>query len=61
MSNLSEVDFRDANLKEADLSEADLSGAKYSDDTIWPDNFNPSEAGAILVSGEGESVEDLGN
>jgi uncharacterized protein YjbI with pentapeptide repeats len=41
-----------ADLSGANLSEANLSGAEYSDDTIWPDGFNPEEAGAMLVSEE---------
>lgn len=24
-----------------------LSGAKYSDETIWPDGFDPEKAGAV--------------
>lgn len=59
-SNLREVDLHKASLGEADLSgadlrEANLSGAKflneitYDNDTIWPDGFDPEEAGAKLV------------
>jgi hypothetical protein len=53
------VDFEDANMESAKLFEADLSnldlkkailkGAEYSSKTIWPDDFDPEEAGAILV------------
>lgn len=57
-ANLSEADLRDANLMGADLSEVDLSGAKFSDGTIWPHDFNPREAGAILIDDNGEPVED---
>lgn len=37
-----------ANLSRANLSNADLREAKYDQKTIWPDGFDPKEAGAIL-------------
>ena len=58
-SNLSGADLRGAILAEAclewtDLSGADLSGAAlrealYNKKTVWPDGFDPVQAGAILV------------
>lgn len=47
-ANLGQANLSGTNLKGADLSEADLNEAKYTADTIWPDGFNPDEAGAIL-------------
>jgi uncharacterized protein YjbI with pentapeptide repeats len=36
-----------ADLRRANLDGADLRGAKYNEDTIWPTNFNPGQAGAV--------------
>ncbi len=51
-AKLSGTDLRKAILSEADLSEADLSGANlteviYTNDTIWPEGFDPEERGAV--------------
>ncbi len=64
-ASLSEADLYMADLRGADLSGADLSGAlmktdskdglvkaaKYNEETIWPDDFDPEAAGAVLVGG----------
>ncbi len=63
--NLTGADLSRADLRGADLSGADLSGAlmktdskdglvkaaKYNEETIWPDDFDPEAAGAVLVGG----------
>jgi len=56
---LSEADLRgaklfranliDANLGNADLSGADLDGVKYSDQTQWPQGFDPEAAGTEKI------------
>ncbi len=38
------------NLSGANLHKADLKEAKYDQTTIWPEGFDPIEAGAILKS-----------
>lgn len=58
-ANLEGANLEFANLKGADLTGADLSGAKiqrakfqgarYTKDTIWPNDFDPKQTGAILV------------
>jgi hypothetical protein len=47
--NLEHADLRSANLEYAALENADLKGAKYNYKTVWPENYNPKSAGAILV------------
>ena len=49
-THLEEADLRGANLEGADLLGAYLGGATYDKNTVWPDGFNPKEAGAILVN-----------
>ncbi|MFH2039330.1 MAG: pentapeptide repeat-containing protein [Chloroflexota bacterium] len=54
-ANLSQAFLNNANLIGADLSEADLTNAvltnaRYDDTTIWPNDFDPVAAGAILVT-----------
>jgi uncharacterized protein YjbI with pentapeptide repeats len=51
-ANLARVDLggaslHGADLRRANLDGADLRGAKYDDETIWPTNFNPHQAGAV--------------
>lgn len=41
-SHLNGADLSGANLHGAKLSGADLSGCKHDDDTVWPDDFDPS-------------------
>jgi uncharacterized protein YjbI with pentapeptide repeats len=53
-ANLSGADLSEARLYGANLSEANLSGvglskARYDSDTGWPEGFDPSGHGAILV------------
>jgi len=65
-ANLSGANLRGAMLKEANLTHAylsaanlnlaDLSGAIYNIRTIWPDDFDPLAAGAILVTDETDSI-----
>jgi hypothetical protein len=54
-ANLVEADLRGTalyrvDLRGADLSQADLRGAKYSNETKWPGDFDPSGHGAINMS-----------
>ncbi len=48
-ADLSGVDLSGADLSETDLRETDLSEARYNTSTKWPGNFDPKEAGAILI------------
>jgi uncharacterized protein YjbI with pentapeptide repeats len=45
-ANLSQADLSAANLSGANLDSAMLREAHYSDDTKWPDGFNPKASGA---------------
>lgn len=53
--DMNRADLRGAKLHGADffnaknLETAKLQGAEYDDDTAWPSNFDPKEAGAVLV------------
>jgi uncharacterized protein YjbI with pentapeptide repeats len=59
-ADLSGADLSEANLKGAilyaalligaNLEGADLRETRYNTETIWPDSFNPEEAGAVLVT-----------
>lgn len=54
-ANLSNADLRFAflswaNLKGANLTNANLEEALYNDETIFPDGFDPKEAGMVYVS-----------
>lgn len=59
-ADLSGADLSEANLKGAilyaalligaNLEGADLRETRYNIETIWPDSFNPEEAGAVLVT-----------
>ncbi len=44
-----EADLRGVNLKGANLVGAKLVGAVYDQHTVWPDGFDPDEAGARLI------------
>lgn len=46
-ANLEEASLQATNLSNAILSHANLSGAYYDDYTMWPDDFDFEEAGAI--------------
>lgn len=48
-TDFNEAFLSGANLSGANLKDAVLSGAKYNIHTIWPDDFDPVAAGAILV------------
>lgn len=47
-ANLERVKLFETDLSKLDLKKAILNGAEYSSKTIWPDGFDPEEAGAIL-------------
>lgn len=49
-ANLASANLSGANLKTvADIETANLKDALYSNDTVWPDGFDPVAAGAIFV------------
>jgi hypothetical protein len=47
--NLEGANLEGANLKETNLEGTNLSGAKYNEYTIWPEGFDPIQAGAKLI------------
>ena len=47
-ANLSDADLIGAELSHANLDEANLEDAIYDEDTVWPEGFDPKEAGAWL-------------
>ena len=57
-ANLEGANLEEANLEEAVLADANLSGAnlgganfrmaKATEDTVWPEGFDPQAAGVIL-------------
>ena len=52
--DLSRADLREANLSRTNLSRANLTNtklrvSKYNTETIWPRDFDPKAAGAVLV------------
>lgn len=49
MADLYKADLRGANLIKADLLNANLIGSKYNRFTKWPEGFDPSAHGAVLV------------
>jgi hypothetical protein len=49
-ADLSRADLYDANLTGADLTGAILTDATFSNNTIWPDSYDPIEHGAIPFS-----------
>jgi hypothetical protein len=46
-ANLRYADLRSANLRYANLRSANLGYATYNQLTLWPDSFDPVEAGAV--------------
>jgi len=50
LANLTNANLTRADLTGANLTRADLTGAKYSEDTVWPDGFDPDAAGCVKVS-----------
>lgn len=50
-ANLQGAELLGVNLERAALWGANLERAIYNDYTIWPEEFNPKEAGAILSNG----------
>lgn len=46
-ANLKEAYLWGANLEGASLAGANLEGARYSNDTLWPEDFDPKETGSI--------------
>lgn len=53
-ANLSSADLRGADLSGANLTNAVLQGALYSEDTIWPTDFDPIQYGAIVTAADTE-------
>ena len=49
LANLTNANLTRADLTGANLTRADLTGAKYSEDTVWPDGFDPDAAGCVKV------------
>ena len=49
-ANLEGADLRGANLIEANLEESLLENAIYDNETLWPSDFSPVQAGAINVA-----------
>lgn len=54
-AGLGEADFSEANLcgtnlTRADLTNAELAGARYDFRTVWPEQFEPHERGAVNVA-----------
>lgn len=48
-ANLAGADLTGADLTAADLFKADLAGVVYSEETVWPDNVEPIQRGAVLI------------
>ena len=48
-SDLRMTDLSSANLYGSDLTNARLENALYTLETTWPEDFNPTDAGAVLV------------
>jgi uncharacterized protein YjbI with pentapeptide repeats len=46
---VSEKTKKAADLRGADLTGANLRDARYDSETSWPENFDPSASGAVLV------------
>jgi len=58
-ANLQDADLQDCGLQDANLQGANLEGANvqnthYNSGTIWPTDFDPQAAGAILIEIEDE-------
>ena len=51
-ANLQHANLSGADLRGADLRDADLSRALYSDQTTWPEGFQPQAEGAVLRPSE---------
>ncbi|MBN1221464.1 MAG: pentapeptide repeat-containing protein [Anaerolineae bacterium] len=47
-ANLSDANLSQTYLRGAELQRIKLTAATYNDDTVWPDDFNPQELGAVL-------------
>ncbi|MCK6624650.1 MAG: pentapeptide repeat-containing protein [Anaerolineae bacterium] len=47
LKDYSEDENKYTDLRTANLEGIDLNGAKYNNGTIWPEDFDPSKAGAI--------------
>lgn len=54
-ANLHGAYLQAANLSHANLKDTDLSWANYSDDTVWPQGFNPKAAKAIKTRWDEEA------
>jgi uncharacterized protein YjbI with pentapeptide repeats len=49
-TNFQKADLEGANLSKANIENANFEGVSYAENTIWPINFNPKKAGAILTA-----------
>jgi uncharacterized protein YjbI with pentapeptide repeats len=58
VADLSGANLFAANLLGADLDDAKLSKARYNEYTLWPDEFDPEAAGAILTVTEKGDIND---
>jgi uncharacterized protein YjbI with pentapeptide repeats len=55
-ASLAGANLEEANLHKANLGRANLKGVIYNQQTIWPDGFKPTQAGAIDADGEPQQV-----
>ncbi len=49
-ADLTEANLCGANLKGAEIAAVSLSGAVADMNTVWPDGFNPSKAGVMIIT-----------
>ena len=56
-ADLQGADLRWADLREANLLNANIKGSIYDFNTIWPDGFDPEQAGAFLLGAKEKPVD----
>lgn len=56
-ADLQGVDLRWTDLKGANLKNANLQGSIYDFNTVWPDGFDPEQAGAFLLGAKEKPVD----
>lgn len=49
-TNLQKAKLTEADLSKAIIENANFEGVSYAENTLWPKNFNPKKAGAILTA-----------
>jgi len=49
-TNLQKAELTEADLSKAIIENANFEGVSYAENTLWPNNFNPQKAGAILTA-----------